>query len=120
MQVSQTGSVVGGIRDPARTVALGALSDPVRRAMVERLAEQPCSVGRLASGFPISRAAISQHLKVLLNAGLVAYRKCGAQNVYRVNPEPLLRLRGYLLDLCREAQWTGKDPQEPSPVFELA
>ena len=105
-------------RDPARTVALSVLSDPVRRAMIERLAEEPCSVGRLASGFPISRAAISQHLKVLLNAGLVAYRKRGALNVYRVNPEPLLRLRGYLLDLCREAQWAAKDQRELAPELE--
>ena len=108
----------GDARDPARTVALSVLSDPVRRAMIERLAEEPCSVGRLASGFPISRAAISQHLKVLLDAGLVAYRKRGALNVYRVNPEPLLRLRGYLLDLCREAQWAAKDQRELAPALE--
>ncbi len=94
--------------DPDRTIALGALSDPVRRVMIERLAEQPSSVGRLASGFPISRAAVSQHLKVLLNAGLVGYRKCGALNVYSVNTEPLLRLRGYLKDLCREVDWAAK------------
>ncbi len=106
--------------DPDRTVALGPLSDPVRRAMVERLAERPCSVGRLASGFPISRAAISQHLKVLLNAGLVDYRKRGALNVYSVNPEPLLRLNGYLRDLCREAEVSARARRDDALAVERA
>ncbi len=106
--------------DPDRTIALGALSDPVRRTMIERLAEQPCSVGRLASGFPISRAAVSQHLKVLLNAGLVGYRKRGALNVYSVNTEPLLRLRGYLKDLCQEVDWAAKGDRDRGVALELA
>ena len=106
--------------DPDRTIALAPLSDPVRRALIERLAEQPCSVGRLASGFPISRAAISQHLKILLDAGLVGYRKRGALNVYSVNPEPLLRLRGYLKDLCLEVEWTSRTRRETAQAFESA
>ena len=86
-----------------RTVALIALADPVRLQLVRRLAEGPCSVRRLAEGFPISRAAISQHLKVMLNLGLVDYRKHGPLNIYSLNPEPLQRLQSYLEDLTRTA-----------------
>jgi len=106
--------------DPTRTAALVVLADPVRRAMVERLIDRPCSVGRLAAGFAISRAAISQHLKVLLRAGLVTYRKRGAHNIYSVNPEPLLRLNGYVQELSREARWTANLQRQQAKAFEAA
>ncbi len=106
--------------DPARANAFVMLADPVRRAMVERLVNRPSSVGRLAAGFPISRAAISQHLKVLLRAGLVSYRKRGAHNIYTVNPEPLLRLQGYVQELSREARWTASEQRRQAAAFEAA
>ncbi len=110
----------GGPDDDARTAALEVLADPVRRAMVERLVDRPSSVGRLASGFAISRAAISQHLKILLRAGLVTYLKRGAHNIYSVNPEPLQRLHGYVQELSREARWTASQQGHQARAFEGA
>ena len=62
------------------------------------LVEQPCSVGDLASALPVSRPAVSQHLKVLRNAGLVADTRAGKQRIYRVDPEGLARMRAELDD----------------------
>lgn len=66
-----------------------AIADPTRRAILERLrrAEQP--VSRLAAGFPVTLSAVSQHMRVLRNAGLVSVRRAGRERVYRLNPEPL-------------------------------
>jgi DNA-binding transcriptional ArsR family regulator len=89
--------------DSGQTVALIALADPVRLQLVRQLAEGPCSVRRLAEGFPISRAAISQHLKVMLNLGIVDYSKHGPLNIYSLNPEPLQRLQSYLGELTQSA-----------------
>ena len=73
-----------------------ALGDPTRRAIFERLVEHPSSVTELASGFPVSRPAVSQHLKVLKDAGLVIDRRAGKQHIYRVDPEGLAALRAEL------------------------
>ena len=73
-----------------------ALGDPSRRAIVERLAERPRAVGELAEGLPISRPAVSQHLKVLKNAGLVAERTAGTRRIYRLNPEGVAAMRDQL------------------------
>ena len=62
-----------------------ALADPTRRAIFERLAERPSAVSELASGFPVSRPAVSQHLKVLKDAGLVRDRRAGKQRIYAVD-----------------------------------
>jgi DNA-binding transcriptional ArsR family regulator len=62
-----------------------ALADPTRRAIFERLAERPIAVSELASGFPVSRPAVSQHLKVLKDAGLVRDRRAGKQRIYSVD-----------------------------------
>jgi DNA-binding transcriptional ArsR family regulator len=62
-----------------------ALADPTRRAIFERLAERPSAVSELASGFPVSRPAVSQHLKVLKEAGLVRDRRAGKQRIYTVD-----------------------------------
>ena len=75
---------------------LSALSDPSRRAIIEALARQPLAVGELAQRFPISRPAVSQHLRVLADAKLVAHEARGTRNVYRVNTEGLETLRQYL------------------------
>jgi DNA-binding transcriptional ArsR family regulator len=73
-----------------------ALGDPTRRAIVECLAERPRAVGELAEVLPISRPAVSQHLKVLKEAGLVTDRAAGTRRVYRLNPAGVAALRDQL------------------------
>jgi DNA-binding transcriptional ArsR family regulator len=73
-----------------------ALGDPTRRAIVERLAERPRAVGELADELPISRPAVSQHLRVLKDAGLVAERAAGTRRIYRLNPAGVAALRDQL------------------------
>src|SRR5215211_3159549 len=75
---------------------LAALGDPTRRAIFERLADRPRPVGELARELPVSRPAVSQHLKVLKGAGLVVDHAAGTRRVYRVDPEGLAALRDYL------------------------
>ena len=75
--------------------AWDALGDPTRRSIFERLRGGPLSVGELADGLPVSRPAVSQHLRVLEQAGLVSHRPNGRRNVYRVEPEGLAGLRAY-------------------------
>jgi DNA-binding transcriptional ArsR family regulator len=72
---------------------LDALSDGTRRAIVASLAERPSAVGELAAGLPVSRSAVSQHLKVLKDAGLVSERAEGTRRIYRLNPVALAALR---------------------------
>jgi DNA-binding transcriptional ArsR family regulator len=76
--------------------ALAALADPTRRAVFERLRSGPRSVKMIAHGMPVSRPAVSQHLKVLKEAGLVADRPEGNRRVYYVDPDGLGALRGWL------------------------
>jgi DNA-binding transcriptional ArsR family regulator len=78
------------------TRALGALGDPTRRIIFERLAKRPRAVGELARGLPISRPAVSQHLAVLKAAGLVTDRADGARRVYRVDPAGVDAIRAWL------------------------
>ncbi|MFG1607522.1 ArsR/SmtB family transcription factor [Actinoplanes sp. NPDC049265] len=73
-----------------------ALGDPTRRAIVACLAERPRAVGELAEVLPISRPAVSQHLKVLKEAGLVTDRAAGTRRVYRLNPAGVAALRDQL------------------------
>jgi DNA-binding transcriptional ArsR family regulator len=73
-----------------------ALGDTSRLAIVTALAERPQAVGELADGLPISRAAVSQHLKVLKVAGLVTDRAVGNRRVYRLNPAGIAALRDQL------------------------
>ncbi|MGN6105638.1 MAG: ArsR/SmtB family transcription factor [Kofleriaceae bacterium] len=73
-----------------------ALADPTRRQVFERLARRPSSVGQLAESLPVSRPAVSQHLKVLKDAGLVADHRDGARRVYRIDPRGIQVLRDYL------------------------
>ncbi len=75
---------------------LDALGDATRRAILARLLAGPLPVGRLARDFPVSRPAISQHLRVLKGAGLVADRPEGNRRLYRLNPEGFESLRSYL------------------------
>jgi DNA-binding transcriptional ArsR family regulator len=73
-----------------------ALGDPTRRAIFERLADRPQAVGELASELPVSRPAVSQHLKVLKDAGLVVDRRAGKHRIYRLDPDGLGALRADL------------------------
>ena len=72
------------------------LGDPSRRAIVECLVERPRAVGELADALPISRPAVSQHLKVLKDAGLVAERVAGTRRIYRLNPAGVAAMRDQL------------------------
>ena len=73
-----------------------ALGDPTRRAILERLAARPSAVGELAGAFPVSRPAVSQHLKVLKEAGLVTDRPEGNRRIYQVDPGGLQAMRAEL------------------------
>jgi DNA-binding transcriptional ArsR family regulator len=79
---------------------LAALADPTRRAIFEQLARKPMSVAEVASGFTVSRPAISQHLRVLKNAELVHDTPRGARNIYHVNQCGVAALRQYI-----DAMW---------------
>jgi DNA-binding transcriptional ArsR family regulator len=79
-----------------RPASWEALGDPTRFAIVQRLAERPRAVTELADELPISRPAVSQHLKVLKNAGLVADSASGTRRVYRLNPAGIAALRDQL------------------------
>jgi len=74
---------------------LSALGDPTRRTIFEHLAERPRSVGELASELPVSRPAVSQHLKVLKDAGLVIDRADGTRRLYQLNPTGVEAMRAY-------------------------
>jgi len=78
------------------SLAVAALADPTRRALFERLAAEPQSVGALASHMPVSRPAVSQHLKVLKDAGLVADERRGAARIYHIDPKGLGPMRAWL------------------------
>ena len=75
---------------------LSALGDDTRRAIFEQLAERPRSVGELAADLPVSRPAVSQHLKVLKDAGLVSDHAVGTRRIYQLDPAGLRALRAYL------------------------
>jgi DNA-binding transcriptional ArsR family regulator len=75
---------------------LEALGDPTRRAIFERLVERPRCVRELADALPVSRPAVSQHLKVLKESGLVVDRAAGTRRIYRVDPAGIATARAYL------------------------
>jgi DNA-binding transcriptional ArsR family regulator len=83
--------------------ALAALADPTRRRVFERLRRGPTSVGALARGMPVSRPAVSQHLKALKEAGLVDDRAEGTKRVYFIDPHGLAALRRYIDQFWDEA-----------------
>ena len=83
--------------------ALAALADPTRRRVFERLRSGPKAVGAIARGMPVSRPAVSQHLKALKEAGLVADRPEGTRRVYYIDPHGLGSLRRWLDQFWDEA-----------------
>ena len=82
---------------------LGLLGDPTRRAIFELLARHPRTVGELAQQLPITRSAVSQHLRVLKDGGLVISRAEGTRRIYRLNPDGVTALRAYLDRIWAEA-----------------
>jgi DNA-binding transcriptional ArsR family regulator len=95
---------------------LGLLGDPSRRAIFELLARRPSSVGELAEQLPISRPAVSQHLRVLKDGGLVVVRPEGTRRVYRLNPDGVTALRAYLDRIWTEALTAFQKAAEAAPV----
>jgi DNA-binding transcriptional ArsR family regulator len=78
------------------SLAFAALADPTRQVLLERLAKRPMPVGKLAAGLSVTRPAVSQHLKVLRDAGLVTVRQQGTRNVYQIDPKGVEAMRTYL------------------------
>ena len=89
-----------------------ALGDPTRRAIFERLADRPRAVGELASELPVSRPAVSQHLKVLKEAGLVLDRRAGNRRIYQLNPNGVGALRTQLDRFWNQALAAYKEAVE--------
>lgn len=102
---------------------LGLLGDPTRRAIFEVLARRPCSVSELAAQLPISRPAVSQHLRLLKDGGLVVSRPEGTRRVYQLNPDGVTALRAYLdrvwedaLTAFQKAAEAASEPPEAASV----
>lgn len=87
----------------ANATPLEALADPTRRAVFERLRGGPRAVGEIAAGLPVTRPAVSQHLRVLEAAGLVTAEPVGTKRVYRIEPDGLAALRDYIDGFWRDA-----------------
>jgi DNA-binding transcriptional ArsR family regulator len=92
--------------------AFAALADPTRRTIFERVAKRPQAVGELAAELPVSRPAVSQHLKVLKEAGLVSDVRAGNRRIYQLNPDGVGTLRAYLDQFWNQALAAFKDAVE--------
>ena len=90
-------------REPAAAAALAALGDPQRRSIVELLARRERSVREIADELPISRPAVSRHLRLLKDAGLVTEEPRGARRIYRLREEGAAAVRAYLEELWGQA-----------------
>ena len=91
-----------GGTDPATDEALRALAEPRRRAILRLVAHQELAAGQIAAAFEVTRTAVSQHLTVLKNAGLLSERRDGTRRLYRARAEGLAGLREFLDDM-----WSG-------------
>ena len=94
------------------TNGMDALGDPTRRAIFERLGAGPRAVGELAKELPVSRPAVSQHLKVLKDAGLVVDRAEGTRRLYQLDPRGIGALRAYFDEFWTQALTAFKDAVE--------
>jgi DNA-binding transcriptional ArsR family regulator len=92
--------------------AIRALGDPTRRAIFELVADDPMPVGAIAARLPVSRPAVSQHLKVLKEAGLVVDRPAGTRRYYEVDPAGVGALRSYFERFWNTALWSFKNAAE--------
>ena len=97
-------------------LAFAALADPTRRRVLERLATGPKAVGEIAEGLPVSRPAVSQHLKVLKQAGLVSDRASGARRIYAIDPQGLGPMRAWLDQFWEQALQAFAAEFEPPPA----
>ncbi|HTP78430.1 MAG TPA: metalloregulator ArsR/SmtB family transcription factor [Rhizomicrobium sp.] len=95
--------------------ALSALADPTRRHVMEALRAGPRAVGEIARGMPVSRPAVSQHLKVLKEAGLVTDRAEGTRRVYYLDPKGLAALRAWLDRFWDQALVAFQEEAEKTP-----
>jgi DNA-binding transcriptional ArsR family regulator len=100
----------------ARADGLDALGDPTRRAILELLAERPRPVGELADQLPVSRPAVSQHLRVLSEADLVIARREGNRRIYRLDPSGVGAVRAYLDRFWNQALAAFKQAAEQKEV----
>src|SRR3974390_2047546 len=96
----------------AYQTALSCLADPTRRRIFERLRSGPASVGVVARGLPVSRPAVSQHLRVLKEAGLVIDQPVGSRRVYYIDPDGLGALRAWLDQFWTDALVAFKNELE--------
>lgn len=80
-----------------------AMADPTRRSIVAFLCERPAAVGAIADALPVSRPAVSQHLKVLKDVGLVAVRSVGTRRIYAVQPDALAAVRDWFNDFWQQS-----------------
>lgn len=94
------------------TMRFAALADPTRREIFERLSRKAMAVGELAAGLPISRPAVSQHLKILKDAGLVTMHSEGTRNVYQIDFRAIASMRAYLDRFWAKALAAFKDAVE--------
>ena len=99
----------------AYETALAALADPTRRRVFEELRSGPRSVGMLAERLPVSRPAVSQHLKVLKEAGLVADKSEGTRRVYHIDPKGLAQIRRWLDQFWDDALLAFQTEVEKKP-----
>jgi DNA-binding transcriptional ArsR family regulator len=83
--------------------AAAAIADPTRRRVLELVRDAEVPAGEIAAQFPVSRPAVSRHLRVLREAGLVQERRVGRERLYRADPEPLAELREWL-----DGYWAGR------------
>jgi DNA-binding transcriptional ArsR family regulator len=87
----------------ATNAVLNALADPTREAIVRLLAQRDCSVGEIAEQLPVSRPAVSKHLRLLQSAGLERFESIGTRNVYALQPDALEALRDHIDAMWRQA-----------------
>ena len=100
--------------------ALGALGDPTRRAIFECLAREPMAVGQIADLLPVTRPAVSQHLKVLKEAGLVTDQAIGTRRIYRVRSDGLQAIHAYLDQMWGQALAAFQSAAEKQAVQQTA
>jgi DNA-binding transcriptional ArsR family regulator len=83
--------------------AAAAIADPIRRRVLELVRDQELPAGAIAARFPVSRPAVSRHIRVLRESGLLQERRVGRERLYRADPAPLLELRSWL-----DSYWAGR------------
>jgi len=104
-----------------QALAFTALGDPTRREIFELLGEKPRAVGEIARELPVSRPAVSQHLKVLKGAGLVVDRPVGTRRIYAVDPDGVEALRAYLDHFWSKTLTAFKQVvEQPEPDEEIS